>query len=397
MGQSWSAASAASINASLGSGNPYNVALVFGAGYEPAVDDQDPATGPRLMGRGVFIIDAITGSIVRKFVSPSSPSASSGSTVSVSGMDYSIPSDVALVARSHLTNDASNAYRAYVGDTGGNVWRLDIGHTDPNEWVITKLASLGGTGANQRKFLFPPDVVFGGRDSTGSYDYVLIGSGDREHPFNGLVDASGTSLNVNYPGAVTVTNRFYMVKDRDVRENYYGADAPVSGGVTEASLYDATQDLVQSADASVASAAKSSLDTQQGWYITMGGAGEKVVGGATTVAGAVFFGTNRPVPSTANTCGFNLGEAKLYSVDIGTAGAVKNYFIQGSASLSAAGRSTILPGGGLPPTPVPVSVQIGDNKVEGIISGTRVQSTGTGVGSRLRSFIRIIHDKRLPW
>ena len=59
---------------------------------------------------------------------------------------------------------------------------------------MTRLAALGGTGAAARKFLYPPDVVFA--SGTQTYDAVLIGSGDREHPHD-----------------TSVANRFYMLKD----------------------------------------------------------------------------------------------------------------------------------------------------------------------------------------
>src|SRR5260221_11130489 len=47
------------------------------------------------------------------------------------------------------------------------------------------------------KFLFPPDLVFAA-DTSGTYTAVLLGSGDREHPFD-----------------ATVQNAFFMIKDRD--------------------------------------------------------------------------------------------------------------------------------------------------------------------------------------
>ena len=68
---------------------------------------------------------------------------------------------------------------------------------DKETWEVTKLASLGGSGVVKRKFLYAPDVVF-----QQGYDAVVIGSGDREHPFDGISPTPGT-----------VDNRVYVIKD----------------------------------------------------------------------------------------------------------------------------------------------------------------------------------------
>src|SRR5258706_6883005 len=121
-------------------------------------------------------------------------------------MTFAIPSDIAVLDR----DNNRFADRLYVGDTGGNLWRADINDTDPANWTINKLASLGfatsATKADRRKFLFQPDVVFSS-DAGGLYDAVTIGSGDREHPFNGFGDTA-------HPLVDAVTNRYYMIKDR---------------------------------------------------------------------------------------------------------------------------------------------------------------------------------------
>src|ERR1700752_4294150 len=99
--------------------------------------------------------------------------------------------------------------RIYAPDTGGNVWRIDVGDASPSNWVVTQLAGVSPTSgsstttgspavANLRKFMFQPDVVYA-NDLNGQYDAVLLGSGDREHPFDQVA-----------------ANRFYMFKDRNV-------------------------------------------------------------------------------------------------------------------------------------------------------------------------------------
>jgi type IV pilus assembly protein PilY1 len=203
LGQTWSEPKVRKIRASA------NPVLIFGGGYDSAVEDLDPVpVGTNdTMGRGLFVVDAVTGNVIWQ-AGPVAPGTLAAGEVfkTVSGMTYSIASDVAILDRN------SDGYfdRFYVGDTGGNIWRADINDVSPANWTVNKLASLGfaqaPTVGNRRKFLFSPDVVFS-NDSNGAYDAVLIGSGDREHPFNGYGDTA-------HPLVSAVTNRFYMIKDR---------------------------------------------------------------------------------------------------------------------------------------------------------------------------------------
>lgn len=87
-------------------------------------------------------------------------------------------------------------------DLGGNVYRIsgatagaEIGSTAPDSWTMTKIAVLGGTGTDNRKFMFRPDIVV---NSTGGYS-ILAGSGDREKPL------------LSYTAAASVTNYFFML------------------------------------------------------------------------------------------------------------------------------------------------------------------------------------------
>ena len=164
---------------------------------------------------------------------------------------------------------------------------------------MNKLATVGYDAVNnnpsRRKFLYPPDVVYG-KDANGAYDAVLIGSGDREHPFNGAGDAA-------HPLSNAVTNRYYMFKDRDV-----GTTA-----ITEADLYDTTANLIQTGTAAQQTAANDALTAAKGWYITLG-TGEKVVTSSITLAGITFFNTNQPSLPAPGVCTSNLGIAREYAV-----------------------------------------------------------------------------------
>lgn len=381
--------------------------LVFGAGYDSTVEDIDPSTLTsvdtntdgaatngsvtnasgtfnRTMGRGIFVVNATTGALIW-----SAGRTGSGATKEVPGMIYAIPSDVTVV-RNETTGIPN---RAYVGDTGGNMWRIDFKSdgtlASPNLALttVTKLASVAdqSTVAGRRKFLFPPDVV---GQTNPKFDAVLVGSGDREHPFD-----------------TVVTNRFYMFKD-------FGGDAGAVTGatgcdptITEAAfdttlcappatttiagMSDLTSNCLQDAAGCLASETQSAvstkLGTDRGWFITLL-PGEKVVGNAVSIGGTTFFNTNQPSATAGGgTCGSNLGVARQYQVNSSDATATAD--LNAVGGLTGADRSLIHAGGGYLPSPVHVVVMLGGRPVEAVISGIQVSTpAGATLSARLRKF-----------
>ena len=155
---------------------------------------------------------------------------------------------------------------------------------------------------------------------------LMIGSGDREKPLT------------------TVTNdRFYMVKDLlPGFPDSAGALYPAT--VTEATLVDAS------------TTDKAALATAKGWYLQLDTSGEKVVNSPLTVAGTVYFSTNRPTPTPAGSCTANLGEARAYAVSFISGGA--SYDRNNDGAVNSGDISIVLAGGGLPPSPVSGTVEI---------------------------------------
>jgi len=411
--------------------------LIFGAGYDDAVEDINPCllaefnsgnvkqkvvpggssitykngtcsigptasssstTVPRSKGRGILVVDAFTGKVLWQV--GANPSGAGGNFTSgdpavttalslnlklddsTNGMTCAIPMDVTVLDR----NRDGFADRLYVGDTCGNVWRAEINATDPRDWKVTKIAAFN-EGANtsmtgKRKFLFPPDLVLS-RDTptdTGlypTYFTVLLGSGDREHPFD-----------------VNVQNAFFMVKDRDKDSSQIGRENKttkwIGGGALSGTGSSSTDDpIVASGTASGMGAVFDATNVagvnDYGWKILFA-SGEKNVGSAVTIAGTTFFNTNQP-SSTAGggACGSNLGIAREYLVSFADAGATTD--LNALGSLSIANRSTIHAGGGYLPAPVPVVVEIDGKKYQAVISGTSVQTPpGLTLDARLRTY-----------
>ena len=318
LGQTWSTLRPAKIRAVTG-----DPVVIMGAGYDPENEDALPAT-TNDNGRGIFVINGRTGALI-KHIMPT-------------GM-ASVPADLAVIDGD---NDGVSD-RIYATDTKGNIWRVDIGDAEPANWNSYKLASLGGSGANARKFLNKPDVVFG-----ATYDAVLIGAGDREHPFEN-----------------TVVNRFYMLKDTKIGltggmvcETPAAGETPAVGRTcVESDLVDVTSNPYQNVTASI----------QNGWYLTLT-AGEKVVGNAITAFGTTYFGTNRPTSPETGVCSSNLGEAKMYAIGFqaGTATIDTN----ADGVINSADRFEVLKGGGFPPSPIYARIEVNGKSVDVICSGS---------------------------
>jgi len=322
LGQSWSKLKPILLpDSSSIIGKPY---LIFGAGYDPNAEDRsfnttttsygNPVTSTRSMGRGIFVVDAENGSLKHFFQAG----------------NFSVPSDIAVVRNEN--NDF--AERAYVGDTGGDVWKMIFPQTadamsSSSNWTITKIASLGDptdlskTGTNARAFLYPPDIA-----RCGGKDVILIGSGDREKPFDTLVQ-----------------NRFY-------------------------GIYDGNASLVQTSDLTdVTNLGTTPTQDADGWYFNLD-SGEKTAGGAVTTEGTTYFPTNKAADNTGSDCTNTLGTARMYGVSC----------VTGGVSVYSNTRYEVVPGGGFPPSPILSVVKLTDPNT-GKSYTVKVVSSGSHVAS----------------
>jgi type IV pilus assembly protein PilY1 len=302
LGQTWSAPKVMKVR----DGGTGRVVLIFGGGYDVLEDTNAHGT----VGRGVYVVDALTGAFITRFLT--TPSTEGSESISTS-----VPSEIAIV-----DSDRDGFIdRAYVGDMEGNIWRMDLDDgsaSNPSSgWKLHKLASLG-----TRKFFYPPDVVL-----TSGFAAVLIGSGDREKPLS-----------------TTSSDRIYMIKDAKTGLDGSG-QTPITN--TSSTCTDATGLVLNSCSTAELLAAK-------GWYYDLR-QGEKAVNGPLTVGGVVYLGTNRPTPGAV--CTGNLGEARSYALDFFTGAGVRT---PGGAGTGDDAYSEVLsPLTGLPPSPVAGLVDIG--------------------------------------
>ena len=438
LGQTWSQPQVVYLRA-----YPTTPVLIFGGGYDSPAEDFQPcyvtsysstsvtgktgltpptpmsaancppsggtsATQSRTMGQGVFIVNALTGAVLWR-------AGSDGlANMIVSGMNYSITADLAILrnrtntaARTGTTGveNVPTGYmdRIYAPDTGGNVWRLDVADANPANWVVTKLASIATSNAtssttgspaaaDMRKFEFQPDVVYASNPTTGQlYDAVLLGSGDREHPFD-----------------MVVNNRFYMI--RDVNTGTLTPSTPTPTVINETGtapngLTDITDGCLQNAANCAAgetqATVQADLDSRSGWKFLFAptNIGEKTISSATTAASTVIFNTNQPKQDTvtgssqnvganaSNQCTSDLGTARQYGINFqnGNSQNIFNALPTQYVPTAGLGRYATFAGGGFLPTPVPVVVQIGGKYYQTVIAG--VQTTNPG-GLKLQSRLR---------
>ncbi len=322
-----------------------NPVLIFGAGYDTNKDASGVGTADS-MGRGIFIVDALDGSLVWSIT----PAANSNTNMQHTGLTDSVPSDVSVID----SNGDSISDRIYFGDTGGNLWRVDMPGLTNNarpdssqdSWFITKLADVnGGTVATDRRFFSAPDVVRTKHRactdydnsankcnivSTINYDAVLIGTGDRSNP---------TATDVN--------NQFYMIRDKRLQP-YTEAPQSVSecnstplagqpplpydfrcelndgAGLTASDLYDTTANLIQDGTVNQKAAASAALESAHGWRISLLGSGEKSLSRSLTLSGSVFFTTFEPHSNNRLSCKPKAGTGYLYRVNLHDATDVPN-------------------------------------------------------------------------
>ena len=360
LGQTWSQPQITTISTD---GDPNRPVLIFGGGWDPALDSTATFTvadngGNAFLGNAIYIVDPIDGDLLLDI------SGSPGSDIVVPDMVYSIPSRIRLVD----SNGNGDTDRLYVGDSGGQIFRVDLdpaidpGSTSPEQdTVVGRLANVSAaTPVSERRRFFEPPSVVQVRDEiysdTAEYDYVLIGSGYRAHPLN-----------------FDTEDRFYafrdytinVLSDSDFDNVAESTDAyPKLSGLPfdNTDLTDVTNDELDGSDANQRAAA--------GWYFdfTSGGfAGEKVLSAATTVAGIVTFTTFRPDPdAVTDPCLASVGNANAYNFNILSAAAALDWDADGNIDL---GDRKLGLGSGIPSGVVPIFTREGVVGIVGIEGG----------------------------
>ncbi|MFV2060335.1 MAG: PilC/PilY family type IV pilus protein [Gammaproteobacteria bacterium] len=296
LGQSWSRPVLTDIDLStlnINGATGVTKVIIFTAGYDPAQDTKT-VRSPDTIGNGIYIVDAITGSLIW-----SGGIDAIDSTTAFVDMKYSIPSNIAIID----VNQDNIADLMYVGDMGGQLWRFDFnGDAAGASNSVADLVTGGviadindGSAAGNRRFYNPPDVALI-NGASGRYLTIALGSGWRAHPLD-----------------LAVVNRFYVIKD----SNYKFFQTTYTKA-TETSLFDATLNVIgESTDKTTRDAASVALKNADGWYITMENGGEKVLSTALTFENNIIFTTYQPETiQQTSACQVSVGTGRFYFMSV---------------------------------------------------------------------------------
>ena len=312
MGQSWSKPTLAFVKNNV-SGGVAKPSLIFGAGYSTNKDGTGTGTDP--VGKGIYIVDAETGSLVWSFT----PAPTAGLNTNFPGIVDGIPSPI----RTMDSDFDGYVDRLYAVDVGGNIWRVDMPGNDPNDttnrWTVFKLAELGGTGANDRRFFSAPSVarsffshvseteITNADLSTETirirkeipYDAVMLGSGNRSHP-----NETGTS------------DMLFLVQDRNIVTKSFQTDIPAA--LTVSNLFDITSNPFGTATSDEEWVLKEiDLSNYRGWKYGLTTTGEKSLSSSSVIGGVVYFTTFTPAAEVvSNQCVLLAGEGGLYAMNM---------------------------------------------------------------------------------
>ena len=291
------------------------IVLLFGGGYDPALDalefvdengDGEPDVPPTStvtnhkasssVGNAIYMVHAASGHLLWK----ASSNASGPNDLSLTEMDYPIPSDLTVLD----TDGDGTRDRVYVADVAGQVWRIDLlgqqkvtagGYVDQSRGG--RLAELSATDiANKRQFFYPPAWGF----TEAGEEVIALTSGSRVYP--------KTLRNVQ--------NRIYVIFDTSTwTENADTGREELATTLTESDLKLAG-DTASSAD--------------KGWYKNLARLGEKGLARPVILKKATENHPNRKLllftsytpaplpgsPESAGQCAFDEGTSRLYTLNL---------------------------------------------------------------------------------
>jgi hypothetical protein len=272
--------------------------VVFGGGFDDCLNADAaayPAACAGANGKGIYVLDGKTGTLLRKFAT-----------------DAPVITDVGLLD----VNFDGHIDFAYAADVAGNIYRVSfstLGNVNPEnavaelavaDWEIVKIAA---TADNETRFYNSPTVA-----AIKGNIFITIGTGDRERP-----------LQINYPYVEDVQNRFYALVDKP----YLPIDPLVPRTVVD--LDGATMVALTNSPLDPNEPPETFTLAKDGWYLDLPDTGEQVVNPAAIGGGKVFFNTLQPGGASRGLCTAPIGQGKGYAVDLFTPGYTEGEVIVG--------------------------------------------------------------------
>jgi Tfp pilus tip-associated adhesin PilY1 len=183
---------------------------------------------------------------------------------------------------------------------------------------------------------------------------LIIESG--QSPYLSILAASGYR---SHPLDQTIRDRMYMMRQNDI----YNAPTTYTT-ITEADLFDTTDNTIGEGTATQKAAAVTNLGTAQGWYISfeeLDGSfiGEKALAEPLIIGGVGLVTTYVPedLGTTTQSCVPKAGTGMLYFVNV-TDG-TPTFNIAGTVDKTREDRKEYLKRGGIPPSPTVIITEGG--------------------------------------
>ncbi len=314
LGQTWSKPLFLKMEITGGPSNKQ--VLVFGGGYDAAIQDGATSQIDDNLGRGVYVVNAETGVWI--------------ATYTPTGNNNGIASDVLPVD----INANGIIDRLYAADVGGKIIRIDTPDSDFASTTFSSgiIADVNDGNTSYHQFFNTPEVGYFNKGKR-QFLLILIGSGTRPDPLG-----------------KTVTDSFYMIKDPDIWV------APISyTTVARSDLYNTTGNLVQVGNNTEKATALGLLNKKRGWYIDMPtGSGEKIFSKARLYDFTVLFTTYSGTRANANdvcAAGNTTSESHFWAVNMLTGASVFSKLDGDATDFTTADRKKSLNIPGMPPSP----------------------------------------------
>ncbi|WP_150299497.1 PilC/PilY family type IV pilus protein [Pseudomonas profundi] len=332
LGQTWSTPKVARFPTADGGSIPV---VIFGGGYSP--DDHDEHKSRQnqdAKGNAIYVVNANSGELVW------SAGGRSGNVMThVNEMTHSITGSLAVA---DLNSDGVVDH-LYYADLGGQIFRADIDSSKELAHKVVKLANLGGSGADHRRFYEQPTVAFVSNGNNPSL-FIAVASGYRAHP---LSTVSKEAL--------------FVLRDHQP----FGGTARTAAGIADFS--DITSGTLPDS-------------TKRGWFYYLEHTeGEKALSSPVVFDNTILFTTYSPNVETEgerDPCSVNYGAAFIHRVDLLTGEPAKRDDEEAPSRRQRLGQT------GLPPRP---TVLLGEDGRTAVLVGSEpIGGTKSSLLDKLR-------------
>lgn len=276
LGQSWAKPKVCNLATGTETSNgktvpTYQSFFMIAGGYD-VNQDLDAPVSPDNVGKAIFSVRTTTGAPSGFRVTDNTPGV--GTYMRNCIVDINPTSTYSMANGTDITT------RVYAGNLGGRVFAFADDRIVENvsgDDVVKFQVPNGNFPIKNCLFNAPGKKIFyapaTSRISNSYTEWVVFGTGDREHPLN-----------------TTTVNRIYAVKNDWLKTN-----------LNENNLADLTDNLIIEGTDEEKKTAYDSIKTKDGWYVTFYDPGEKLTSSPIIINGYIFFTTYVPAAGSSVT------------------------------------------------------------------------------------------------